>query len=496
MLKLFGAGRPDHPLAEPREARRLLEELSARDDQAVEELTHWHESLLATEGFRPERRWQLAAQLDEAAQPRLRKLAREYLSAGRPSRFHEAKMWGRLHDYYRQAADAYVACVDAAMKGWDPGKSVLPLVLVRALRSLAQQIKWQQLRYGPIDAARWGTLNRLYAFAEQRGVAEADASVYPGLPGDSTPRREFLRAAVFACSAPDCLLPAASELAERLVAELAPQFALRNAPARELPYWTDLELAMAPQRATQPRPVTPGLRCFGPGGAARALDALIERIDVTGQLPAGLNLGAAHGPATVLEVMQHLAALWAPGLPERKNVRHSVKSRLTVAHGFEGVLDALGGADTLAFDRHADESWVVENVSAGGFGALVPQMRGEWLRVGTLLAMQPEGGANWVVGAVRRVNRVSEQETRVGIQTLSKAPAVCKFRLPGVGSQYGIVLEGGEQASIALSAGVYAQGLNLEAERDGRQHLYMPQDVSARGEDYEIVRFREMIRES
>jgi hypothetical protein len=43
---------------------------------------------------------------------------------------------------------------------------------------------------------------------------------------------------------------------------------------------------------------------------------------------------------------------------------------------------------------------------------------------------------------------------------------------------------------------VYARGLNLETEHAGRQHVYMPQEVTLCGEDYEIVRFREMVRES
>ena len=38
--------------------------------------------------------------------------------------------------------------------------------------------------------------------------------------------------------------------------------------------------------------------------------------------------------------------------------------------------------------------------------------------------------------------------------------------------------------------------INLELERDGRQHVYLPQGVAERGDDYEVVRVREMIRES
>lgn len=496
MLKFFGRGRTDHPMADPRDARRILDELPSQDHQAVEELAHWQESLVLAADFRPQRRFQLVAQIDEAAQPRLRKLTREYLAAARPSRFNETRMWGRLHEYYRQAGQAYARCVEASLNGSDPAKGALALLLARAQRSLAQQIKWLHVRYGPIDPGLWGALNRTYALAELRGVSDAAVALYPGIPGETTPRREFLRAAMLSSSSPDCLLPLEVELAERLIAELAPHFALASAPAPELPYWTDLAAATAPQRAAEAPSSTSGLRCLGPGAAVGALRSLIERIDATGEVPAGLNLGGSHAPATVLDVLRHLAAMWSPEPPTRKHRRHSVKSRLTVAHGFEGVLDALGGADTLAFDKRAAESWIVENVSAGGFGALVPQLGSDWLRVGTLLAMQPEGGSNWVVGTVRRVNRISERDTRVGIETLSKAPLVSKFELRGIGQQYGIVLDAGPEAAIALPAGVYGTGINLETERAGRQHLYMPQGVAARGEDYEIVRFREMIRES
>ena len=46
-----------------------------------------------------------------------------------------------------------------------------------------------------------------------------------------------------------------------------------------------------------------------------------------------------------------------------------------------------------------------------------------------------------------------------------------------------------------MKAGVYERGENPEATIEGRQHVYMPQGTAERGEDYEIVRFREMVRE-
>jgi hypothetical protein len=55
---------------------------------------------------------------------------------------------------------------------------------------------------------------------------------------------------------------------------------------------------------------------------------------------------------------------------------------------------------------------------------------------------------------------------------------------------------GSGEVSIAMRAGAYPPGQNLEASFDGREHVYLPQGGSERAEDYELIRFREMIRES
>ena len=304
---------------------------------------------------------------------------------------------------------------------------------------------------------------------------------------------------MFSASSPDSLLAPEVELVERVIAELASSFLLANAPAAGLLYWTDLGRAMAPQRIVRPPEASAGLRCFGPGNALASLQAIIQRAEGTRELPQ--SLGPAADPEAALDVLRHLAVLWSPEPPERKHARHMVKSRLTIAHGFAGVLEAVGEAGaSLDFDQKAAESWVVENVSAGGFGAIVPQAKGDWLRVGVLLAMQPDGGTNWLVGAIRRVNRTPAQEARVGIETLSRAPKAVKFRVRGLGDETGLLLPsavlGSGEVSIALRAGVYPPGQNLEATFEGREHVYLPQGGPERAEDYELIRFREMIRES
>ena len=64
----------------------------------------------------------------------------------------------------------------------------------------------------------------------------------------------------------------------------------------------------------------------------------------------------------------------------------------------------------------------------------------------------------------------------------------------------GVILRSGDPESaetqIVLKPGVFAPGQNLEMALGGRQHGFLPQAIVERGEDFEIGRFREMIREA
>ena len=102
--------------------------------------------------------------------------------------------------------------------------------------------------------------------------------------------------------------------------------------------------------------------------------------------------------------------------------------------------------------------------------------------------------------SIRRVNKTGGQQARVGIQTLSKTPQLSQFSVSGAKgvAENGVLLVGEvpAEAHIVLRPGVFAPAQNLEIARGERHHVYIPQTVAERGEDYEIARFRELIRES
>ena len=52
-MALFGGGKPDHPMADIKQAKKLISELPAGDSmKALDEATFWLDSITRTEGFR------------------------------------------------------------------------------------------------------------------------------------------------------------------------------------------------------------------------------------------------------------------------------------------------------------------------------------------------------------------------------------------------------------------------------------------------------------
>ena len=501
MISLFGGKKPDHPMAEIKEARKLLGDLPTGDAvKCVDELMHWLQSVAAEEGFKAEYRAQLIQLLDETAQIHLRKLARDYLASPRLAKAQEARLWKVLFEYWRAAAQASAGCVDlyaAGAKGADALKASLPLLLTRALRALAAELKWMHLRYGPMDPSVWGVVAQVFALAERLKLAQSVVTLYPGVPGESTPEQEFLKAVMLCASSPDSLLPIEIELAERLIAHFCASFTLRLDQQPDIAYWIDLAAGQPPLRLARPPQHAPTLRFFAAGRALAELESLIETIKSSGSVPAQVNLSGSYPAETVLDVLNHLALYWSPKPPERKHQRHRVKSRLNVTHGFDGVAAVLGSAS--GDEGGSAETWVVENVSAGGFGASIPEIKGDWLKIGCLLGLQPEGGDNWVLGVIRRLQREIPLKGSVGIQTIAKSALPVLLRTPG-GTASGILLGDGAdspgEARVLLHGGAFVPGQNLEYRKGELNCVLMPQGVIESGEDFELVRFREMIRES
>jgi hypothetical protein len=490
MLGFFSA-KPDHPLADPREARRIVAEIAAHEPvAALGEAAGWFESLAGVDGFPPALRLDRIAEIAAASLPQARRQGRDFLAGGRQTRLQEQQAWQRNQGYWTQFAQALDRCLDDADADPKLAEALRPRLgdlLAGLLIAHAGRLRWARLRHGLADGALWTRLGDIYLRAVKEKLAEREAQPFGPGEGATTPAGEYLKALVFQASSLDNLLPLEIGLAERFIAYFLPHFVFGAEPRPDSIYWVDAGKPLPPTRLAKVPDVTPGLRFFGPGQALAAVQQMRARIAASGALPAEVNLGGQYSVAVVLPVLDHLAMCWSPKPPTRNFPRHRIKSRVGIVGGLPALHQRLG--DTLGgFDDV--ESWLVDDVSQGGMGVKLPLQRNDWVRVGALVGMQPEGGDNWLVGAVRRFTRETELQGSVGIETLSKTPRAVTAAAGGFETALVLLDPPRDDSSIRvlLAPGDWEEGIPLVTRIDGRRWRLHPDERLEAAEDWLVGR--------
>lgn len=499
-------GKSDHPLANPREMRRILSELPKDNAfKAQDEITGWLESLAGIDDFPVDRLYEVVQALEEAAYPHLKRLAREYFQAARLSRSEEKRLWSINYGFWRLLSATYERCLgqvaDKPRAGELPS-SVLPTLTVRLIAALGAVLKWEQFHYGPMRAELWRPLGQALLAAEVAEVADKSVPLV-GKTGMTSPVAEYQKVMIFQAASLGSLLPLEIEIAERLIAHFLSGFVFTRNALIDSVYWSDLELAQPPLRlARMPACATPTQRFIKPAGAHQAMLALLDTLARGGDVPAAMDLGGQYQPKLVARVLKHLASYLAPIPPQRKHDRHRVKHRMSVLHGLVNAFVVFSGEFGGRPAGLPVESWVVENVSRGGFGAVFGDVPGEWLRVGALIAMQPEGGDNWLIGVIRRYHRESENEARVGIEVLSRQANAQEVRVRSA-SSYGaaattpalLLLDGNEagELRVILPYGAFSPRESLEYAADGQRVVLDPVSLLEQTADYELARYRRSV---
>src|SRR4030067_1770496 len=169
MFTLHGLfdGKPDHPMSDLKEARKLLAELP-RDNtfKALEEITSWLASVKDTPGFRPELRIEVIMLLDETGQPLQAELLHLYLGAPHLQDFKGMQRGQVIRGYMKALAEAYALCVDEYQKAEKKSielREIIPVICVRLLRANAEQMKLKLKRYIEVEKPVWLRLFNCYS---------------------------------------------------------------------------------------------------------------------------------------------------------------------------------------------------------------------------------------------------------------------------------------------------------------------------------------------
>ncbi len=506
-LKWLGGSKVDHPMANPVQARQIVGELPAKDAaKALEVITEWLESLNRTDGFKVDRRYENVDLLDGAAARHQRELTQEYLSTPRVQKFLENRLWNAEFGFCKELGDAYVRCIKECVGGFDGSSAVqrvLPALVARALRSLALQLKWILLRYGLVEKRIWAHLALLYRLAEEKGITDQAIAVYPGPHGNSNVKREFLKALMLPASSLDGLPPVKQQIAERAVAHFVESFALSAQPDG-CTHSFDLAAPRSPARLIQGvAPAT--LVFFGAGEALARIDRLAEQIAAKDGVPQDFSLGGSYHKKDVIGVLRHLARYWSDKAPARGSERRPTAARLTVVPGVDQVFGALEPSTRNSPDlsqNQTAESWIVENVSDSGCGAIVPPQKIDWVRVGALIGMKGETSNYVGIGLIRRITRDAHQQRRVGIQVLTKTAIPVRISKANTMSSLNFDLR--EEPAILLSVkpdargevdmllreGIFNGRDSLEMTLQNRNYQLVLSRIIETGEDFYWARFK------
>ncbi len=508
MVSWFNSDKVDHPLSDPKDSRKTIGELQQDALKGMGEIAYWLDSINHTEGYRLDRRFDLIDEFEQVARPRLRKLAQDYLQI-RQQKFQESRLWTAQADFWRLSGAGYVQCVEgfqADAPGAGAIKSRVPVIIGRALRAIGQQLKWLLLRYGPIDGALWGHVGSLYAFAESKGFANQSVTLFEGPQGQSSARTELLKILMLSAGSADSLLPEQIEIAERSVAWFARDFVLETTPEAGCTHVFDLAMRKPPARP-HGASMDSSVRYFGAGPAFDEINRVLGILLTEGALPSDINLGGTYDSKVVAEVWRRLLQYWALKPLERGSDRSAANVRLTVVQGFANIIGSLesGTGQSLDFVPESlgtdSESWVAENASDGGYGAVVPGTKSDWVRVGALLGVKAEEDKYWGIGVIRRLLRDDELSRHVGIQLLTRGAIPARLSPTGTisaanatrANDPGVLLtrqpDPERQIRLLLRAGGYTRDQQLELHVRGQVYRLGPTRMIETGTEFDLAQF-------
>jgi hypothetical protein len=556
-LKKIFAAAPQHPMGSAREARKMLAEVDGDDPhKAFEEITFWLGAAADATGHPLKERVEAIALLDEAAQGYQRRFTHDYLTASRMHKMQENRLWLAISEFSKRLAAAYLLCIgeyEAGAKGADQANDLLPLVALRAMRALGTQNKWLHFRYRLADERLWGDITRIYRFAEAKLFARSPIMPYPDAGAPTSVQQELLEILMLEISSPDRLVPTQIEMVDQLATHLVNSFVF-GAAVDDANYCFDLAAKKPPTRLVKGDRLGVAKMVFGAGSAPQKIGLLLQQVEA-GNVPQELTLGEIVRADDLLDLLHHLVQTWSQHPPQRKHERKKQVSRLSVVHGIAEIRRKIAGAEVadqpprmvenrdLFYQERADlklygfvtektkqmmaqnavkatevkhdavaegaESWVMENVSECGYGAVIPEIVEDWLKLGALIGLRSEAGTQWNVGVVRRVSRDARMKVYIGIETLAHAPISARLRaLNGTTSvwdkiadpeareyAYAILLPASgrclAQDCLMLEPGTFDAQKTCELIVGGDRRLIKLTGVLERGDDFERVGFAE-----
>jgi hypothetical protein len=404
--------------------------------------------------------------LDEKSRDLQDTLVRQYLRNPRMSRAAESQLWHAVYGLYWEVARGYHTCVARLTReqGKTPHDGAGPLITLRAILAFGQLMKWRAIRYLPAGEKFWQRLHKLYLVAENEGFLRTAQRAYAGDATASTCEAAYLRILMLDLANSGTLYPRQLDQVASWLGSWDGMLQLhKELDVDAHNFVIDLSSDHGPRRIRKPDADT-NMRFWT---TARLLQELHD-------IRAGLHDGSdaaepgltehARGTENV-ELLDHLVHQWSSlgAREQRRAPRTAIKRLVDVTHGLNAIvkhmIDAVEPVSAspygtgLSYDEVNDlevygfvtertrervsqihapaslnppdvERWVMQDESEHGYGTIVETRDRDWLRVGVLIAVKSPNDTAWRIGIVRRMSRVNDDTSSVGIETLAATPTL------------------------------------------------------------------------
>jgi hypothetical protein len=535
MLEWLSVGKKaDHPMYNVEEARRLLAELPPDNGKAVEEISASLETVAATPGFPLSDRIGVIKLLDETGQKREAAALSDFLRSTKIKEFERLHLWQVLVEYWERLSSAYRVCLKEIAQATKPGGPPHPeraLLVVRALRALANEGKMLHLRYLPVKPRIWQELAELYSQAEKEQIVAEVIKAYPTDLLPTNARQEFLRLLMMDAVGPESERMLERERSARVVARGGSGCASHAQAEEGCNFCFDLARPDRPVRRPADVSANATLRCFGVGRSGAAIQEIIDRHTANPQEPEK-RFGDDFPTQEKLVVLKRLLLCWGESPPRQHGPRVKIDAKIKVSHGFQATAELVtriefSGMAEMSEDQRlkvkkqtgialqAQEStaviteWMERDGSTWGIGVDVPRQDEPWAKIGTLCVFQAPGHKSWWVGAIRRISRDQQDHVHAGIEIVSKKPLSVYLRGIGEGAQRAenwqtssgsfqftyvnaLILSesatSGTRHELLLKRDGFNPGIIYEVMMGEQSPHVRLDELLERGEDYDLVR--------
>jgi hypothetical protein len=420
--------------------------------------------------------------VDDALRSPANALLHQFADARRLSAEDEIRFWEAGRIYHDLIANSLASLLGNITNKSIPAEEA-PNIITRALFHRGLSALWRHLRYIPFPEGWWLETHKLYTFAEREQISNTEVKFTAPL-SPSYPTAQYLQLLLVDTPNRSNMtrhqIVALSEWLEKQTDGIA----LENTFDEESQlFFVNLDEDKAGSR----------IRNFEPSPSCRywRTDSLIAEIELELE-----KSESGQAPAIDADLLRQIHVEWSRTgykRQRRNGERNEVQKKASVAHGIYAVCQEVHsqalGSTHLSLEG---ETWVIENESPNGFGALVSAELNAWLKIGRLMTLREE--LNFGMSEIAVIRSLQHREggrVYVGAEVLSYMGLYAQLQdWPSNGAQPypGLFLasdaERGLPSSLIIPAIEYQPDGELRLKLDRRLRLIKPGKLMERKDDW------------